>query len=165
MSTLRVVACATFVLSACATSAPAGGSVAPSPSVATSATTACRSQAQVEGWLTRFATAFNSGDEATVRAALSPDLYALSFTVLGHNDAAYGRESAVQQVLARQREGDRLEFRQVTVNELTGWDGAAQFGPLRFTLRRGQAAFELDGKGAVYCGGPAAGVKVLGLGD
>ncbi len=102
-----------------------------------------------------------------MRAALSADLWALSFNVLGHNDVAYGREAAVQHVLARQREGDRLEFRQVQVNELAGWDGAAQIGPVQFALRRGQATFQLDGKGAVYCGGPGAGagVKVLGLGD
>ena len=113
----------------------------------------------------RFAAAFNSGDETTVRAALSSDLWALSFNVLGRNDVAYGRESAVQRVLALQRDGDRLEFRTVQVNELVGWDGAAQIGPVHFTLRRGQSAFQLDGKGAVHCGGPAAGIKVLGLGD
>jgi len=100
-----------------------------------------------------------------VRAALSSDLWALSFNVLGHNDVAYDRESAVAHVLARQREGDRLEFRQVQVNELAGWDGAAQIGPVQFALHRGQATFQLDGKGAVYCGGSVAGVKVLGLGD
>ena len=162
---LRVLACAACVLVACASSSPASSAELPSPSVASSATTACRDRAQVEDWLARFAAAFNSGDEAKVRAVRSPDLWALSFTVLGHNDAAYGRESAVQDVLARQREGDRLELRQVTVNELAGWDGAAQVGPVRFGVRRGQAVYELAGKGAVCCAGPAAGLKVLGLGD
>lgn len=100
-----------------------------------------------------------------MRAALSSDLWALSLTLRGQNDVAYGRENAVRYVLARQRNGDRIEFRNVQVNELAGWDGAAQIGPVRFTLRRDQETFELDGKGAVYCGGPATGVKVLGLGD
>jgi hypothetical protein len=152
--------CALLVLSACTTSSSttASRSVAP-------ATSACRDVAQVEATLARFAAAFNSGDEATIRGALSPELWALSFNVLGRNDVAYDRDSAVQHVLARQRDGDRLEFRHVQVNELAGWDGAAQIGPVQFALRRGPTLLLLDGKGALYCGGSVVGIKVLGLAD
>ncbi len=158
---LHVAVCALLLFSACA---PAT-STASSASVARAATSACRDLAQVEEMLAQFAAAFNSGDEATVRSALSPELWALSLHVLGQNDVAYGRDSAVQHVVARQRDGDRLEFRHVKVNELAGWDGAAQIGPMQFALRRGQTLRLLDGKGALYCGGSDAGIKVLGLSD
>ena len=52
----------------------------------------------------------------------------------------------------------------VQVNELVGWDGAAHIGPVAFILsNRADATVGLDGKGALYCGGTAKGIKVLGL--
>lgn len=38
-------------------------------------------------------------------------------------------------------------------------------GPVAFVLRRGDAEIELDGEGALYCGGSTQGIKVLGLGS
>ncbi|MDQ6859425.1 MAG: hypothetical protein M3Z65_10560 [Chloroflexota bacterium] len=158
---LRVALGALLLLSACATSTSTVSS-SPSPAATSSA---CRDVAQVDAALEHFAAAFNSGDPATIRRALSPELWALSFNVLGRDDVAYGRDSAVEHLVARRSDGDVLEFRHAQVNELSGWDGAAQIGPVQFALRRGQTLVLLDGKGALYCGGPAMGIKVLGLGD
>ncbi len=152
---------ALLVLSACA---PSASTASPS-AVAAAPTAACRDVGQVDAVLRQFAAAFNSGDTATIRHVLSAELWALSFTVLGRTDVAYGRDSAIEHVVARQRDGDVLEFRNVQVNELSGWDGAAQIGPVQFALRRGQTVLLLDGKGALYCGGSVTGIKVLALGD
>lgn len=87
----------------------------------------------------------------------------MSVSVGGRHEVAYSREDAVQYLLERNRAGHRLEFLHVQVNELVGWDGAAHIGPVAFVLRSADGPVTLDGKGALYCGGRARGIKVLGL--
>lgn len=118
---------------------------------------------QVEEVLRAFATAFDTGDEPQLRTTLSPLLWAISLSVSGKGQAAYGRDDAVRFLRERHEQGDRLEFQQVHVNELAGWDGAAQFGPVTFSLERGGATITLDGKGELYCDGPDRGIGALGL--
>ena len=136
------------VAAACSTTGSATSS-AQSPSTPALRTEACLTTNEVEAALVQFASAFNSGDEATIRATLSTELWALSFTVGGRHEPSYGREDVVRCVLARQSAGDRLEFIRAQLKELAGWDGAAQVGPLTFSLRRGDTTFTLQGKGAL----------------
>jgi hypothetical protein len=82
-----------------------------------SAATTCQAASEVEAVLAQFASAFNAGDEAAVRAVLSSTFWALQ---LGQDDTAYGRDDALRYVMQRQRAGDRLEFVRVEVNELAG---------------------------------------------
>jgi hypothetical protein len=128
-----------------------------------SGTQGCRDAGQVEALLKEFASAFNSGDAAALRATLSTEIWAVSLSVRGRHDVAYSRDDAVRYLLERHQEGDRLDFVRVQVNELVGWDGAAHVGPVAFVLNRADATVGLDGKGALYCGGTAKGIKVLGL--
>lgn len=114
--------------------------------------------------LAHFASAFNSGDPAAIQATLSPEFWALSFSVRGHHQVAYTRDGAIRMIIERQEAGDRLEFVRAQVNELVGWDGAAHVGPVTFALRRSANAVELHGKGALYCAGAVRGIKVLGIG-
>jgi SnoaL-like domain len=125
----------------------------------------CQAASEVEAVLAQFASAFNAGDAEAIRAVLSSEFWALSLTLGGQNETAYGRDDAVRYVMQRQRAGDRLEFVRVQVNELAGWDGAAQIGPVAFLLRRGATSTELQGKGALYCRGGARGIKVLAMAD
>lgn len=125
----------------------------------TAGTPPCRSDDEVKAVLADFAAAFNSGDDAAVLAALSPEFWALHI----HGQVAYSRDDAVRFVLERQRAGDRLEFRRVQINGLVGWDGAAHIGPVEFTLYRGSELTALSGKGALFCHGAQRGIKVLGL--
>lgn len=125
----------------------------------------CASTQQVEEVLRRFTTAFNSGNSDSIEGTLSSALWAVSLVVGGKGEAAYGRADAVRFLVGRYQAGDRLRFVRVTVNELAGWDGAAQFGPIDLTLERAGSAIDLSGKGALYCGGAASGITVLGLGD
>jgi hypothetical protein len=47
---------------------------------------------------------------------------------------------------------------------LWAWDGAGHFGLAPFTFERGGKRMQLQGKGAVYCGGRLRGVEVLRVG-
>ena len=120
----------------------------------------CRSQDAVEGVLREFAEAFNSGDPAKLENVLSEEFWAVSVAAR----YAYTRPDAITMLLERHSAGDRLEFRRVTVNGLSGWDGAAHIGPVELTLRRDETTSLLSGKGALYCAGRARGIKVIGLG-
>lgn len=173
---LLVMSCGSHVRSAAPTDSPAASTSPPAwtadPSHVFRAgpgipagSEPCAVVSDVEAALNQFADAFNSGDAAAIRSSLSPEFWALSLSVRGHHEVAYAQEDAVRYVLERQRAGDRLEFRRVQVNDLVGWDGAAHIGPVAFVLRRGAAEIELDGKGALYCGGSTQGIKVLGLGS
>jgi hypothetical protein len=125
-----------------------------------SGTEPCRSQEAVEIVLLEFARAFNTADVGALEAVLSQEFWAVA--VAGYY--AYSREDAVTMIRERQRTGDRLEFRRVTVNGLVGWDGAAHIGPVEFALRRDGGASVIAGKGALYCGGRARGITVIGVG-
>ncbi|MDE3097131.1 MAG: hypothetical protein KGK07_14175 [Chloroflexota bacterium] len=125
----------------------------------------CASASQVEEVLRQFTTAFNSGSGDAIERMLSSELWAVSLNVAGKAEAAYGRGDAARYLVDRYDSGDRLRFVGVKVNDLVGWDGAAQFGPIDFTLARAGSPIDISGKGALYCGGAASGIKVLGLGD
>lgn len=112
----------------------------------------------------RFVAAFNSGSEGALRAAISPLAQWYSVTLPGSHEVAYGQADMIRHVGMRHAAGDRLERPRIAVNALVGWDGGAHFGVTSIELRRGNATFELHGKGALYCDGSGRGINVISLG-
>lgn len=168
-SDTRGLAIACLLVAASCTNTGAAPAAPSSPASRADARSAdaerCASAEQVEQILRGFTTAFNSGNSDSIERTLSSALGAVSLNVGGKAEAAYGRVDAVRYLVGRYTAGDRLRFVRVKVNELAGWDGAAQLGPIDLTLERAGSAIDVSGKGALYCGGAASGITVLGLGD
>lgn len=123
----------------------------------------CRDNAEVEAVLRAFASAFNSGDDHAIRAAVSTSFWGVFMNLPGRNEAAYTRDDAVRYLVERSQAGDRLAFGQPQVSGLVAWDGAAHFGAVAVSLRRGDSVIEVQGRGALYCAGSAKGIKILSI--
>lgn len=125
----------------------------------------CRADSQITSSLEAFARAVNDGDRAGVEAVVSSAAQWFSLTTPAGHEVAYGRENIVERLIAMHVAGDRF-VASPTPNQLTlvAWDGAGHFGLAPFTFERGGKRIELSGKGALYCGGRARGIKVLSLG-
>lgn len=123
----------------------------------------CPDEAAVEQTLREFAAAFNGGDANAIRANLSTAFWGVFMNVPGRSEAAYTRDDAVRYLVERSRAGDRLAFGRPQVNGLEAWDGAAHFGTVPITLRRGGTSIELQGRGALYCAGSSRGIRILSV--
>lgn len=123
----------------------------------------CPDEAAVEQTLREFAAAFNGGDANAIRANLSTAFWGVFMNVPGRSEAAYTRDDAVRYLVERSRAGDRLAFGRPQVNGLEAWDGAAHFGTVPITLRRGGTSIELQRRGALYCAGSSRGIRILSV--
>lgn len=178
---LVFLACVLVASGCTALAATTSGSFAPSPSPSPASWTvnpshvfraspgmppggdACRDSAEVEAALSAFASAFNSGDEAAIRAVLSTSFWGVFVNVPGRSEAAYTRDDTVRYLVERGQSGDRLAFGPPEVSGLVAWDGAAHFGTVAVSLRRGDSVIEAQGRGALYCAGGAKGIKILSI--
>jgi hypothetical protein len=125
----------------------------------------CHAERQIESALGAFARAVNDGDRAKVDAVVSSVAQWFSITTSNGHEVAYGHGDIVEHLLAMHEAGDRFITPPVP-NQLTlqGWDGAGQFGLAPFTFERAGKHLELQGKGAVFCGGRWRGIQVMSLG-
>jgi hypothetical protein len=126
----------------------------------------CRAVHEIQAILASFTQAVNSGDRAAIEAAVSPSAHWFSLTTSGGNEVAYGHDDIVSHLVAMSAAGDRF-ITTPTPDQVTlvAWDGAGHFGLTAFTFERNGQRHRLVGKGALYCGGSARGVEVMGLAD
>jgi hypothetical protein len=126
---------------------------------------ACRAESEIASSLEAFARAVNNGDRAGVEVAVSSAAQWFSLTTPAGHEVAYGHNNMVEHLISMHLAGDRF-VTPPTPNQLTlvAWDGAGHFGLAPFSFERGGKRMELQGKGAVYCGGRLRGVEVLSLG-
>lgn len=124
----------------------------------------CRTADDVTAVLDRFMSAFNTGNAGFIAAATSPYAQWFSLTLPEGHEVAYGRDPMAQHLAQRHAAGDRLSAPQIAITSLVGWDGSAHFAVTSLRLERSGEAHELQGQGALQCGGPAEGVVVLSLG-
>ena len=125
----------------------------------------CRADSEITSSLEAFARAVNDGDRAGVEAVVSLAAEWFSLTTPDGHEVAYGREKIVEHLIAMHGAGDRFVAPPTPSQPtLVAWDGAGHFGVAPFTFERGGKRMQLSGKGALYCGGRARGIKVLSLG-
>jgi hypothetical protein len=158
---MRVLLLLALLASACDRDVSPAPTATPEPAPGT--TQPCRSAEQVARTIDRFVAAFNSGDPAAVRAAVSRYAEWISLSTRGLQDGVYGQDDIVVHLLRRQRAGDRLAAPMVRVNELVKWDGSAHFEVEALRLTRGGQGVELRGKGVLQCDGRGVGVILLSL--
>lgn len=115
--------------------------------------------------LEAFARAVNHGDRIGVAGVVSSAAQWFSITTSDGHEVAYGHNNIVEHLIAMHAAGDRF-VTPPTPNQFTlvAWDGAGHFGVAPFTFERGGKRMQLQGKGALYCGGRLRGVEVLSLG-